>query len=89
MFCDLRGSGGHKVPRKGPITIPLIARLSKKFRYPSWIVYDITFRQEAADTGTANWAKVDSSIHTQCFTGMSLCEEGWCALCTALDHTTP
>ncbi len=65
----------------------LIARLSKKFRYPSWIVYDITFRQEAAYTGTANWAKVDCSIHTQCFTGMSLCEEGWCALCTALDHT--
>ena len=29
----------------------IIARLSKKFRWPSWIIYDQYFRQEAADTG--------------------------------------
>lgn len=64
----------------------LMAKLSKKFRWPSWIAYDQSFRREAADTGTANWTKIDSSIHTQCFTGMSLCEEGWCSICTSLDH---
>lgn len=48
-----------------------IARLSKKFRWPSWIVYDQYFRQEAADTGKTDWSKVESSIHSQCFTGMS------------------
>ncbi len=64
-----------------------IARLSKKFRWPSWIIYDQYFRQEAADTGKTDWAKIDSSIHTQCFTGMSLSAEGWCSICTSMDHT--
>ncbi len=30
--------------------------------------------------------RVDSSIHAQCFTSMSICEEGWCSLCASLDH---
>ena len=54
----------------------IIARLSKKFRWPSWIIYDQYFRQEAADTGKTDWFKIDSSIHAQCFRGMSLCAEG-------------
>ena len=62
-----------------------IARLSKKFRWPSWIIYDQHFRQEAADTGKTDWAKIDSGIYTQCFTGMSL-TEGWCSICTSMDH---
>ena len=65
----------------------VIARLSKKFRWPSWIIYDQYFRQEAADTGKTDWSKIDSSIHTQCFTGMSLSAEGWCSICTSMDHT--
>ena len=62
-----------------------IARLSKKFRWPSWIIYDQYFRQEAADTGKADWSKIDSSIYTQCFTGMAL-TDGWCSICTSMDH---
>ena len=59
-----------------------IARLSKKFR---WIIYDQYFRQEAADTSKTDWAKIDSSIYTQCFTGMSL-TDGWCSISTSMDH---
>ena len=63
-----------------------ISRLSKKFRWPSWIIYDQQFRQEAADTGLSDWAKIDSSIYTQCFTAMSLNRGGWCSICTSMDH---
>ena len=65
----------------------VIARLSKKFRWLSWIIYGQYFRQEAADTGKTDWSTIDSSIHTQCFTGMSLSAEGWCSICTSMDHT--
>ena len=64
----------------------IIARLSKQFRWPSFIIYDQYFRQEAADTGKTDWSKIDSSIHAQCFTGMSLSAEGWCSICTSMDH---
>ena len=66
----------------------IVAKLSKKFRWPSWIIYDQQFRHEAADASNTKWDRVDSSIHAQCFTGMSLyiCEEGWCSLCASLDH---
>ena len=33
------------------------------------MVYDQNFRQEAAESGNLDWAKVDPSIYTQCFTG--------------------
>ena len=63
----------------------IIARLSKRFRWLSWTIYDQYFR-EAADTGKTDWSKIDSSIHAQCFTGMSLSAEGWCSICTSMDH---
>ena len=64
-----------------------IAKLSKKFKWPSWIVYDHNFRTEAADTGRTDWGKIDGSIYAQCFAGMSLSAEGWCTLCKSMDHT--
>ena len=51
-----------------------IARLSTKFQWPSWIIYGQYFCQEAADTGKTDWAKIDSSIYTQCMT----LTDGWC-----------
>ena len=62
-----------------------IACLSKKFRWPSWIIYDQYIRQEAADSRKIDWSKIDSSIYIQCFIGMSL-TEGWCSICTSMDH---
>ena len=65
-----------------------IAKASLKYRWPSWVVYDQNFRQEAADRSLKTWAQVDSSIYTQCFTGMSITQEGWCKVCQSIDHST-
>ena len=42
-----------------------IAKASTKYSWPSWVVYDQNFRQEAADNGLKDRAKVDPSIYTQ------------------------
>lgn len=65
-----------------------IAKCSQKFRWPSWIVYDQNFRQDAAETGKKDWSKVEPSIYTQCFTGASVNQEGWCRQCHSVDHGT-
>ena len=64
-----------------------IAKASLKYKWPSWIVYDQNFRQEAADKGLKDWAQVDPSIYTQCFTGMTITQEGWCKTCLSIDHS--
>ena len=66
----------------------MIARASQKYHWPSWVVYDQNFRQEAAGNPTQSWAKVDLSIYTQCFTGQAVSSENWCARCQCLDHTS-
>ena len=65
-----------------------IAKASLKYRWPAWIVYDQNFRQEAADKGLRKWAQVDPSIYAQCFTGMSISQEGWCKTCMSIDHSS-
>ena len=35
---------------------------AKRFKWPSWVVYDQNFRQEMAGRPQESWAKVDSSI---------------------------
>ena len=40
----------------------IIAKASQKYRWPSWIVYDQNFRQEAADMQNKQWAKVDPGL---------------------------
>ena len=63
-----------------------IAKASQKFVWPSWVVYDQNFRQEAANTPGMPWAKVDPSIYAQCFTGMAANPEGWCKRCQSIEH---
>lgn len=63
-----------------------IAKLSQKFRWPSWVIYDNSFQQEAAESGRVDWAKIDASLHTQCFHSMALSSESWCSLCHSVDH---
>ena len=58
---------------------PLIARASRKYRWPSWLVYDQNFRQEAAGNPELQWGSADLSMYTQCFTGQELCERGGAA----------
>ena len=45
-----------------------ITKASLKYKWLSWTVYDQNFRQDATDKGLKNWAQVDPSIYTQCFT---------------------
>ena len=63
-----------------------MGKLSQKFRWPSWVIYDQNYRQEAAESGKVDWSRVDASIHALCFNGMAKSTEGWCFNCHSLDH---
>ena len=63
-------------------------KCSLKYRWPSWLVYDQNFRQEAAESGRTDWSKVDPSIYAQCFTGASISPENWCKRCHSVDHVS-
>ena len=65
-----------------------ITKASVKYSWPSWVVYDQNFHQEAADNGLKDWAKVDPSIYTQCFMNAAVSEEKWCKYCQSIDHGT-
>ena len=66
----------------------LIAKVSAKFKWPSWVVYDQNFRQDAVGNPQLAWAKVDSSTYAQCFTSQAISQENWCEKCQSLDHTS-
>ena len=55
----------------------IIAKASQRYRWPSWAIYDNTFRQEMAGTTGQSWARVDPSIYSLCFTGQAI-GESWC-----------
>ena len=78
----------HEPERLKPLLAYLstIAKASAKFSWPSWVVYNQNFRQEAADSGCKDWSKVDPSIYTQCFMNTSLSGESWCRICQSIDH---
>ena len=50
----------------------LIAKCSLKYKWPSLVVYDLNFHQEAAEVGLKDWSKVEPSTYTQCFTGAAI-----------------
>ncbi len=66
-----------------------IARCSLKYKWPSWVVYDQNFRQEAAGNAGQPRARVDPSMYAQCFTGQEISGENWCRKCQSLDHNCP
>ena len=65
-----------------------IAKASLKYSWPSWVVYDQNFRQEAADSGNKDWSRIDPSIYTQCFTSAAISSESWCKFCQSVDHNS-
>lgn len=78
-----------------PSTIPdlmgnmsCITKASLKYVWPSWLVYDQKFRQEAVNNPLQSWARVDLSIYAQSFTGHSIYTDRWCSHCHSLDHTS-
>ena len=62
----------------------LIARVSKKYKWPSWVIYDQNFRQEAASAPDQPLSKADPSLYAQCFTGQERSNENWCSKCQGL-----
>ena len=66
----------------------LIAKCSLKYKWPSWVVYDLNFHQEAAEVGLKDWSKVEPSTYTQCFTGAAISQDNWCRRCHSIDHAT-
>ena len=66
----------------------LIAKVSAKFKWPSWVVYDQNFQQDAVGNPQLAWAKVDPSTYAQCFTNQAISRENWCEKCQSLDHTS-
>ena len=80
-----------KAPERGPALFSYMAticKFSRRYKWPSWIVYDEQFRQEAAETGKLEWAKVDGGIHSYCFNGQCIESSPWCSACKSLSHTS-
>jgi len=70
-----------------------LAKYARKYRWPSWVVYDINYRQEAAARPSLSWAEAaghrEAKFFSQCFTGMAKDpNEAWCRTCQSLDHST-
>ena len=65
----------------------IMAKASQRYRWPSWVIYDQSFRQERAGTLGQSWARVDPSIYSLCFTGQTISTENWCANFQSIDHT--
>ena len=63
-----------------------IAKCSQKFKWPSWVVYDQNFRQQAADENITVWVRPDPGVYAQSFTNYALSAEGWCKHCHSVDH---
>ena len=63
-----------------------IEKLSQKFKWPSWVIYDHSYRQDEAENNKIDRSKVDAGLHAQCFNGMARSGEGWCRYCHSLDH---
>jgi hypothetical protein len=81
VLCHLYGSEGSHQPGLVPELMAyqaIIAKASRKFKWPSWVVYDQNFRQEAAGNPDTPWSKVEPSLYAQCFTGQETQGEGWC-----------
>jgi len=70
-----------------------MAKYARKYRWPSWVVYDINYGQEAAGRSSLSWAEAaghrEAKLFSQCFTGMAKDpHEAWCRSCQSLDHST-
>ena len=61
---------------------------ARKYKWPSWLVYDQNFRQLMADTRDNLWAKTNASIFAQCFLNAQKSSEGWCRSCLSVDHAS-
>ena len=64
-----------------------IIRASQEYEGAAWAAYDTAFRRQAAATGQRDWAKINSSLYTICFTGKARRSQR-CDNCLSAAHTT-
>ena len=55
--------------------------------WPSWVIFDTNFRQQAAELGKKDWENLDPSMYADCFNGQAKNQNAWCPNCHSLDHT--
>ena len=78
----------HRIPEFMAYQLE-IAKCAKKYKWPSWVIYDTNFRQQAANTPGLSWASIEPGIYSQCFTNMPKDpSDVWCKTCHSLDHPT-
>ena len=63
------------------------ANNAKRYRWPSWLVYDQNFRQPSGRKDEV-WAKTDLGIFTKCFTDQRKSGEAWCKECRSIKHSS-
>ena len=62
-----------------------IAAMAKKYPWPSWIIYDHSFREESAGIPSRLWGKEDASTYAKCFNwGPVLSSNGYW-ICQSMD----
>ena len=64
------------------------ANNTRRYRWPSWLVYDQNFRQLMANTRDNMWAKTNPEIFTHCFINAQKSQESWCKICYSVEHTS-
>ena len=57
-----------------------IVKHSKRFRYPSWLFYDVEYRKWAAVNHIKNWSITNPELYSLAFTGQALAIN-WCPIC--------
>ena len=84
MFLRIHGSSKYPVRATSLLLNQKnIVYLSQRFRWPSWVVYDNSFRSEAAKT---DWSQIDYGVHSRSFHNQTLLRDSWCSNCHSVDH---
>ena len=64
-----------------------MAKNARKFKWPSWVIYDQNFRQKMATKPGLDWASIDSTVYAESFMHMNISPtESWCKTCQSIDH---
>ena len=67
--------------------LALIVAEARKHGGDGWQAYDSVFRQNAAHDPTADWSRLDTSLHAATFLAQQSDSGSFCQLCAATDHT--
>ena len=57
-----------------------LSSIAKRFKYPSWLFYDVEYRKWAAIHHIRNWSTTNPELYSLAFTGQALAIN-WCPIC--------